>query len=230
MNELSDPVIEIINGYKIVREDLIAGGTKYRALIEWLPTLNSNHFSYTGSVFGYGAYALALACAELCYKCPIYISKSKYKPLWFDHINQIANITWSDPSPLSSLKEQALKEHPSATFLEAGFPEKGFQDSLVKVFKQYKPETKRVWCSVVSGSMTNAMAIAWPYIEILAVCCAKNHGKLPDNVTTYYAPEKYHQGAKVLPPYPAAIHTEAKVWQFVKKHGQDGDAIWNLAK
>ncbi|MGB1077794.1 MAG: hypothetical protein ACPG05_05750, partial [Bdellovibrionales bacterium] len=73
------------------------------------------------------------------------------------------------------------------------------------------------------------MAEAWSDIEVHAVCCAKHHGVLPKNVTAYHAPEKYHQKARILPPYPSALHTDAKVWQFVEEYGQEGDAIWNLA-
>jgi len=216
---------EFHQDYKVIREDLYEGGTKRRALLEWLPTLNATHFSYTGSVFGYGAYALALACQDLSFEYSLYISKNKYIPLWADKVSAV----WSEPAPLSDLKNIALQEQPDAYFLEAGFPYDEFEIALVNVFEGNKPDTKRVWTSVVSGTIVRAMAKAWPDIQIHAVCCAKYHGKLPSNVIPYYAPEKYHQPAKILPPYPSASHTDAKIWQFVEQHGQKGDAIWNLA-
>lgn len=223
---MPDIYFEVLQRYILAREDLYEGGTKRRALLEWLPTLEADHLTYAGSVFGYGAYALALACKDLGYECSLYISKNKYIPLWVDKID----VTWTAPLPLSWLKEHALKDNPDAYFLEAGFPYDGFEQALVKIFQENKPQkTQRVWVSVVSGTIARAMAKAWPGIEIHAVCCAKHHGELPSNVTTYYAPEKYHKEAKTPPPYPSAIHTDAKIWQFIQEHGQKGDCIWNLA-
>ncbi|MBL4588714.1 MAG: hypothetical protein JKY11_01370 [Alphaproteobacteria bacterium] len=226
---MKPPILDHHNDYKVVREDLIAGGTKRRALSEWLPTLDLAHFSYTGSVFGYGAYALALTCHDLGYDCSIYISKNNYTALWAEHINQIANVTWTAPAPLSLLKEQITTKYPEAYFLEAGFPNDSFEQALINVFKNNKPDAKRVWISAVSATMARAMAKAWSDIEIQVVCCAKHHGELPKNITPYYAPEKYHQKAKILPPYPSAVHIDAKIWQFVEQHGRQGDIIWNLA-
>lgn len=223
------PIFDCHDDYTVVREDLIAGGTKRRALSEWLPALNASHFSYTGSVFGYGAYALALTCHDLGYDCSIYISKNNYMPLWAENINQIANVTWADPAPLSFLEEQIRTKYPEACFLEAGFPDDAFEQALINVFKDNKPDAKRVWISAVSATMARAMAKAWDDIEIHAVCCAKHHGELPKNITTYYAPEKYHQKARIAPPYPSAVHIDAKIWQFVEQHGHPGDIIWNLA-
>ncbi len=215
--------------YYVVREDLFEGGTKKRALMAWLPSLNATQFSYTGSVFGYGAYALALACHELGYKSYIFIGKNTYEPKWAQHINDIAHMTWCAPSSLAQLQMQAKASFPSAYFLEAGFTYTAFESALVDVFKTHTPMGKRVWTSAVSGTVARAMSIAWPDKEIHVVCCAKNHGVLPDNVTTYHAPEKYHKAAKILPPYPSAIHTDAKIWQFVEQYGQKGDVVWNLA-
>jgi hypothetical protein len=222
---MHNPISEQHQGYTVIREDLIEGGTKRRALLEWLPTLDANHFSYTGSVFGYGAYALALTCQELEYEYSLYISKSKYKPKWSYGIA----VNWCPPAPLSELERIAQEARPNAHFLEAGFPYEGFENALIKIFKENKPEASRIWTSVVSGTLVRAMAKAWPDIEIHAVCCARHPGELPDSVATYYAPEKYHQAAITLPPYPSASHTDAKIWQFLEEHGKKGDAIWNLA-
>jgi hypothetical protein len=47
-------------------------------------------------------------------------------------------------------------------------------------------------------------------------------------VQLYVAPEKFGQLAKSQPPYKTVPWYDAKVWQFVQRHGKNGDYIWNV--
>lgn len=47
--------------------------------------------------------------------------------------------------------------------------------------------------------------------------------------TKYVAPEKFWERALTQPPYPTVATYDAKLWQFVEQHGQDGDHVWNVA-
>ncbi len=50
------------------------------------------------------------------------------------------------------------------------------------------------------------------------------------DATLHVAPEKFWERALVLPPYPSVSTYDAKVWQFVLEHGNDGDYVWNVGK
>mgnify|MGYP001351197581 CR=1 FL=1 len=47
--------------------------------------------------------------------------------------------------------------------------------------------------------------------------------------TMYVAPEQFNDDAHNLPPYSSTRNYDAKLWQFVKKYGDNGDFIWNVA-
>lgn len=64
-----------------------------------------------------------------------------------------------------------------------------------------------------------------------------NNYDLPDpvvekvgNARLWVAPEKFEQPAKSPPPYPSCDNYDAKVWQFVSRHGSDGAVIWNVGR
>jgi hypothetical protein len=47
--------------------------------------------------------------------------------------------------------------------------------------------------------------------------------------TKYVAPEKFWERALTQPPFPTVATYDAKLWQFVEQHGQEGDYVWNVA-
>ena len=44
----------------------------------------------------------------------------------------------------------------------------------------------------------------------------------------YKSKLRYSEFAKDLPPYESNLNYDAKVWEFVKKLGKDGDYIFNV--
>ena len=67
--------------------------------------------------------------------------------------------------------------------------------------------------------------IATPFhtVKVVKSLCELGHG------TVYQAPEKYHQAARVKPPYPSCPYNDAKIWQFTIPHAAPDALIWNTA-
>ena len=226
---LDKPHIERHGNFYIARDDLIDGGTKRRALLEWLPTLNAKEFYYAGTVFGSGGWALAEACRDLGFFCHLLISKSEYIPGWAEKFSD--HIEWHEPSTVMQLHEIALLKatRNDALALPLGFNDPGFEASMVKVFKAVDFTPPELWLPVVSGTLAKAACQVWPDPPIHAVCVAKNHDDL-GNMKTYYAPEKYHRPANNMPPYPSHPYSDAKLWQFTSQFALKDALIWNTSR
>ena len=216
-------VIERIGNLFIARDDLVPGGTKRRALINWLPTLGTNHFIYAGSVFGSGGWALAEACRDLGYSCTLALSKADYRPAWLDQID--CKIEWFDPQPVEHIYK--IYEGDKG-LLPLGYDDPGFASCLRDIFAALEFEPQSIWMSCVSGVLLRSAQAAWPNAQFNAVCVAKNHGDI-GNATRHLALEKYHQPARELPPYPANIFSDAKIWQFARKLETPNTLIWNTS-
>lgn len=223
MAQCPDIKIERLDDFWIAREDLLPGGTKRRALLKYLPTLNSNHFIYAGSVYGSGGWALAEACRDLGYSCTLVLSKAHYRPHWLDAIR--CEIEWVDPQPVEMIYNN-LQDRKG--LLPLGYNEPLFMNCLAEVFRGITISAPEIWMPCVSGTLIRSAQLAWPDIKMNAVCLAKHHGDL-GHAVKYQAEEKYHQSAKLLPPYPANAFSDAKLWQFVSQLAAKNALIWNTS-
>lgn len=60
----------------ILRDDMLAGGTKRRALDLMLRDIPETDVSYVGTIFGHGALALALACEDHGKRAHLFLSSN----------------------------------------------------------------------------------------------------------------------------------------------------------
>lgn len=220
---LKPPVIETYDGLQVVRDDLLPGGTKRRALVNWLPSLDTDHFIYAGSVFGSGGWALAEACHDLGLTCTLALSKADYYPHWLDLID--CGIKWFDPQPVEHIYQSFNN---AKGLLPLGYSDPGFKSCLTDIFVKSGLTPSSVWMPCVSGVLLQSAQAAWPNTEFNAVCVAKNHGNI-GNATKYQTPEKYYQPARNPPPYPANLFSDAKLWPFAQKFAVKDTLIWNTS-
>jgi hypothetical protein len=164
-------------------------------------------------------------------RCTLLISKSKYRPVWQDALENFpATVIWTDPLPVAQLNEMA-RQYPG-TILPPGFAHPGFINTLLQraQLSPFQAGLKwppaRAWVPVVSGTLLSALEQAWPETEFHGVCAARSHG-YKGSATLYTAPEKFSKPAINPPPYPACPFSDAKVWQFAARLGKQDDLIWN---
>lgn len=226
------------NCFHVVRGDFVAGGAKKPALLKYLARQDAGCFAYAGSLLGSGGWAVAEACHDLRRPCLIFAGEFNYRPDWLERIRTLDYVTLHllPPQPLSSLEQIIRRDHPQAHLLPAGFDDLLFINDLAGSMAATLSGTetngekpvRRLWVPVVSGVLARAACQAFPEAEIHAVTVAKHHGPI-GRAIPYFAPEKFHQQALTPPPWPACPYSDAKLWQFVQKHGVSGDFIWNVA-
>jgi hypothetical protein len=224
-----NPVIERLDKFWIVRDDLVPGGTKQIVLRELLPELNETHFVYVASVFGKGGAALAYACAELGFKCTLFISRSNIIVPWVEDVKKLGTkIIWQDLMPVTEIEPKAWNyaTQQDAFCLPLGFASEQFERILMEYARKLPFEPKEIWCPIVSGTMAHGLEQAFPDAKIKGVSVVKNHDYKGFG-EVFFAPEKFVRGAAIPPPYPAWPYSDAKVWRFAKKHGSDDAVIWN---
>lgn len=221
------------NGFHVVRGDLIAGGAKKHALLSYLARQDAGCFAYAGSLLGSGGWAIAEACNDLRRPCLVFAAESAYRPDWLERVRTLDYVTLHlvPPLPLSGLEQAIRQDYPHARLLPAGFDDPLFINDLANVMAATlcgSEPVRRLWVPVVSGVLARAASQAFPDAEIHAVTVAKHHGPI-GRAIPHPAPEKFHQPARTPPPWPACPFSDAKLWQFVEKHGVSGDFIWNVA-
>ncbi|HEU4839133.1 MAG TPA: hypothetical protein VFS88_06965 [Micavibrio sp.] len=218
-----------VQGLTILRDDLVAGGTKRRALDLLLKDMNASRVAYAGTVMGHGALALACACQAAGKEAVIFLSGGEDDPVIKRLRETNAVLHLCPPAPVAALYELAKEQAGDMPVLPPGFDTPAFEEAMVAALAPFSVnDYPELWTTAVTGTLTRALRRAFPDTPLKTVKVVRNSGPLPSDAV-YDAPEKYHQAAKNPPPYPACPFTDAKLWQFAAAHAGSGALIWNTA-
>lgn len=219
-------ITSIENGLHILRDDLLPGGTKRRGLEILLKDMPQTECVYAGTIFGHGALALTLACADHGKRARLFLASNDTDHPMLHRLREAgAVIDVALPHPIARLYEQAeiyARGH-GAHLFPLAFDTPDFQAAMVEALRPFDilPYSE-IWCSSVSGTLSRALAAAFPRtpLKIVSVVAEGGH---------HTAPEKYHRPAQSPPPYPSCPYTDAKIWQFARGTAAEGALIWNTA-
>lgn len=228
MAKYPDPVIEDVGGVLVVRDDLIAGGTKARALAQFMDY--ADEFVYASPAYGYAQMALAYACRDAGKQATIFVAKRNELHPRTTKAKQagakIVQIPYGYMSNVTS-KSREYASAAGAMLLPFGldFPE--FISALADIAKGLPITPREVWCVAGSGVLARALQTVWVYADMHAV----RIGAEPKagKAKLHNAPEKYEQDAKAPPPFPSCSNYDAKAWQFIERYASPGALFWNVA-
>lgn len=208
----------------VLRDDLIAGGTKRRGLEILLKGVAAPRIFYAGTKFGHGALALAHAAQDVGKQAEIFLSADEDDAMVRKIRTTNANLHLHPPLPIATLHAIAVEQANGARVFPPGFDMPEFEKALAQAMAplDLSPYSE-IWTASVTGTLTRALKGAFPEKAFKTVRTAKS-GR-----SDFTAPEKYHQPAKSPPPYPSCPYTDAKLWQFAALHAAPDALIWNTA-
>lgn len=224
-----DPVIQDVDGVMVVRDDLIEGGTKVRALSQFMDY--ADEFVYASPAFGCAQIALAIACRDAGKQATIFVAKrNELHPRTANAKAAGAKIVQIPYGYMSNVTAKA-RDYASASGallfpFGLDFPE--FISTLADIAKGLPITPREVWCVAGSGVLARALQMAWADADLHAV----RVGAEPKagRAQIHNAPEKYEQNANTPPPFPSCSNYDAKVWQFIKRFASPDALFWNVAE
>jgi hypothetical protein len=225
---IHDPVIEQHSGIYVVRDDLIAGGTKRRVLPRLL--IGADEFVYASPAYGYAQVALAHACAAQGVQATVFTAKRKELHLRTQEAKRAgARIVMVPTGYLSNVQSKACAycEATGATLLPFGLDTPAFLDALAGVASALDIQPAEVWTVAGSGVLSRALQLAWPHAAFHAV----QVGKAPHigKARLWVAPEQFEDDARVKPPFASCSNYDAKAWRFIQQYATPGALFWNVA-
>lgn len=225
---LPPPRVEECDGFLVVRDDEVPGGTKRRVLPGLLT--RGREYVYASPAYGYAQVALAHACYEVGGRATVFTAQRREPHARTAEAVQAGAKVVPVPHGYLNVVQAAARrycEQRGAELLPFGLDDPRFVELLADVARQVKVRPKQVWTVAGSGTLTRALQLAWPKADFRAV----RVGRPPDagRAFLYDAPEKFEQDARDPPPFPSCSNYDAKAWQFVKAHAQPGALFWNVA-
>lgn len=232
MERLPYPSTEMIEGIRVVRDDLIPGGSKRRAIDPLL--VGAEEFVYASPAAGYAQVALAHAAKAHGVRATIFTAARKQlhrRTLQAQELGaQIILVPHGYLSNVTS-KARAYCQSWGAVLIPFGLDTPDaiaqLRDAARDILNTPDDPIEEVWAAAGSGTLIRALQLAWPDAEFHAV----QVGKAPDigRARLWKAPERFEQDAQEPPPFPSCGNYDAKVWRFVKAHARPGALMWNVA-
>lgn len=231
------------NDMKVVRDDLLMGGTKQRGIVNLFDT-DADELVYAGPNTGFAQIALAIGARLTGKKATVFVSRIRpMTPMTLTAIRLGANvIEGAHKESLSQLRAKAA-EYVKASgdhVAEAGF---GFDDPKFKaaMIEGMRTASEGVldtdgkhvfWLVGGSAVLTRILYEVFPnsWFNVVQVGKQIDWYINFDRSRLFVAPEWFYDPAQDPPPYPSVRCYDAKVWQFASKYGKSGDIIWNVAK
>lgn len=225
----SKPVVELHEGVSVVRDDLIEGGSKVRALPALLT--GADEFVYASPSYGHAQLAIARVAVELGVAATIFLpERNDPLPVTRAAARFGAKLVFVPNGRLSICQARARQhcELTGAVLLPFGLDDERMVAGLADAAGQLDAPGE-AWLVGASGTMARALARAWPAARLNVVRVGKRP-TLPEGARLWEAPEDFAQpAAGPLPPVPSAMHYDAKAWRFIAEHATPGALFWNVA-
>lgn len=242
----------------IVREDLLPGGTKRRAVIPYLDDLigeGYDEFVYASPFCGFAQVALAYGANALEQKAKIFAEQAPsfdgaadFHELSVHARSLGADVVLAESLPDAGKRATTYAQSiPGAFQIPLGFNDTKFlshyADALQEQFKILVQELGRtpesIWLPVGSGTLTRVfrdVIPSWVHLNCVNVHVLKADDQRIQSVlqlrgvTMFEADVPFHERSSDSTPVPSNAFYDAKIWRFVKDRAESGDVWWNVAR
>ena len=230
-----NPVVEKHEGFLIVRDDMLGGGSKIRFadyLIQSNPDVKEWVYGSSPAT-GYAQISLAHLCKRHDKKAIIFMADravEKRHAYQLQAMDAGAIMHWIPNGMLSVTEKRArdyVAEDPkSRRLLPIGFDHPTVVSAIYNVASNMDIEPSEVWTVGSSGTLTRGLQLAWPRASFHCVCVGHsgNYGK----AKIYKSKYAFNKPTKILPPFPSAPTYDAKAWEFMLDHASPGALFWNV--
>lgn len=237
---LASPIIERHGPALVVRDDLLAGGSKIR----FLPHIVSDarEIVFGGPFCGGAPYALAVYGARMNTKITLFYAKRKDLH-WRQRVafNLGANL-YQVPAGRMTVVQKRARDYAAAhgaLFLPLGFDIKHATEPFEAVMRGVRETVghmDEVWCATGSGMLARCLGRAFPDAKVKGVVVglrSRNQAQnFPPNVDLIECPYDFAEPCASAAPFDSCANYDAKAWEqmVARSRAPSGKVLfWNVA-
>jgi hypothetical protein len=235
VDPLDPPVIEEHDGFMIVRDDIIPGGSKVRFadyLIKSNPEVEEWVYGSSPAT-GYAQISLSCLCHKYGKKSVIFMADRAKENLHDYQLRAIENgaIMNFVPNGMLSVTQKRARDYvenspKTRRLLPIGFDHPSVVASISRVALSMDITPDEVWTVGSSGTLTRGLQSAWRDASFHCVCVG--HKGSYGRAKTYKCEVPFNKETKIKPPFPSAPTYDAKAWEFMKRYASPGSLFWNV--
>ena len=233
---LPNPVVKVYDGVKVVRDDLIDGGTKRRAFYVYIKSKpDIEEFVYASPRQGYAQLSLAYVCKDLGRRATVTVPQGKR--YWLtDKAEELGANIIEVPMGFLTHIQYVAKEYcldSGAHLIPFGGDHPIIVRAMCEVAKSLNINPKEVWSVMSSGVLSRGLQMAWPNSIVYGVKIGHNTKKQEQGTARCLRSKyKFQQECKKIerPPFPSSLTYDSKAWSFIKEKATKGALFWNVGK
>lgn len=226
---LPAPVIEAHEDIRVVRDDLLPGGTKMRYILPMMEARPEREFVYASPAYGYAQIALAHCAAMAGKRATVFTAKRKDPhPLTMRAVRAGGRVVMVPHGYLTNVQAKAriYAERSGAYLVPFGVEIPEAMAALAAVARQIEAPAE-VWTVAGSGVLTRSLQQAWPSAAFNAVVIGKADSDI-GRARRFVSPFRFDQECREAVPFPSSRWYDAKAWQFIRRHASPGALFWNV--
>ena len=227
---LPPPVVERHQGVLVVRDDLLAGGTKTRALLPFMQGHAATEFVYASPAQGYAQVALAHCARMLGRKATVFTAARKVPhPLSQAAADAGAQVVRVAPGYLSVVqaRARAYALAQGACLVPFGGDDPASLAAITEAARSTGLAPMEVWTVAGSGVLSRALQAAWPEAAFVAVVVGRQDCDT-GRARRIVHPAPFERPARLRPPFPSAAGYDAKAWEHISAQAVPGALFWNV--
>ena len=228
---LPRPIVQTHAGVQVVRDDLLPGGTKMRAIVALMQHAGAGtEFVYASPAQGYAQLALAHCARMLGHRATVFTAARKQQhPLTLAAAQAGAKVVPVSCGYLSVVqaRARAYATEQRARLVSFGAEDALCMQAIAAAARSTGLDPAEVWSVAGSGVLTRALQQAWPQARFVAVVVGKQ-GCDTGRAQRIIHPLPFERHAKVLPPFPSAPGYDAKAWEYIRAEAAPGAVFWNV--
>jgi hypothetical protein len=232
----SYPIIKDHYGIKVVRDDLLPGGTK-SILMPLIDDPAITEFVYASPVYGGFQIALAMYCKRVGKRATIFCAQRNSK-----HANTLkciehgANVIEVPYGYLSVVEKKAReycnKPHIKKIVFGASTHENKLliAERVKQVIELLGKEPDEIWCAVGSGTLISSILMAVsPNVKVVGVQVGADFKAMSPNLTIIKYSKPFDKESKIKVDFPSTPNYDLKAFEVCLKQKGDGTILfWNV--
>ena len=240
-------IIEEHEGFHVVRDDLLEGGSKRRFVDRMMRDEIENgieEFVYGGCpANGYAQLSLTLQANAYGKKAIFFMAQRSMQnlhPYQQQALDYGADIRWVPNGMLQVTKKRALdyyNEDPvNRRLLQLGLDDNRVREDIRDLAKtietDYNINLSEIWSVGSSGTLTRGLQMAFPDKDVHVVSVGHKMREGVGRARLYLSDYKFTQEVKEedKPPFPSVPTYDAKAWPVMRKYAKKGSLFWNVGK
>jgi len=221
------PIVEVYQGIHVVRDDMLAAGTKVRG-VDYLIGHDARYAHIEEWVYGscpasgYAQISLPTVCGRYQKRAVIFMAKRRLDalhPYQQRGLDAGADVHWVPNGMLSVTQARAreyVEESPTTRMLlPIGLEHPTVSGSFIRVARNLPITPQYVWTVGSSGTLNRSLQLAWPKAEVHVVSTGHQMSEQEIGRAHFHrSPYTFNKGVPLheRPPFPSAVEYDAKAW------------------